>query len=41
MQIMENYAKSMESALTKTWKCLSVATQHLVKPLVVSLQLVV
>ena len=39
---MEHYTKSMEStcALTKTWKYmymyLSVVTQHLVKPLVVT-----
>ena len=41
MQIMENQTKSMKSACAlslwlKTWKCLSVAAQHLVKALVVS-----
>ena len=40
---MGNYTKSLEraQALTKTWKCLSVVTQHPVKPLIVSLYLVV
>ena len=43
MQTTKNFTKSMEStcALTKAWKCLSVVTQHQVKPLVVSLYLVV
>ena len=43
MHITKNYTKSMESACsqTKNMKCLSLVTQHLIKPLVVSLQLVV
>ena len=45
MHITKNYTKSMESACsqTKNMKCLSVVTQHLVKPLVVYtvLQLVI